>query len=295
MTPRNLNLYCARFDFSGNSGYPSTSSDVCDYLLNLAGKLRDDSRVGAINIKRFCETPADYARNMAVSYARQVNADVLLMLDSDSAPDINVGKDPWAVPFWDAAFGFLYKHYEQGPIVVGAPYCSGPPHETVFVKRWKNSETDSPEPGFKLGHYEREEAAQLVGIQEAAALPTGLILFDMRCFDLTEPKQAGDRPWFYYEYGDVSCTRKVSSEDITATRDISMMGIEKLGYNPVFCAWSSWCGHWKPKCVGKPRVLGADAVQQKFARAIRDGHLPGNLRRAEVNCGGNGQGVPIPG
>ena len=49
-----------------------------------------------------------------------------------------------------------------------------------------------------------------------------------------------------------------------------MAGLAKLGYNPVHCAWSSWAGHWKPKCVGKPMPLTARDVADKLTRAITE-------------------------
>jgi len=114
------------------------------------------------------------------------------------------------------------------------------------------------------------------GIQECAALPTGLIMYDMRCFDVTEPETDKDHPWFYYEWTDKYAANKASTEDVTMTRDLSLTGATKLGYNPVLCNWDAWAGHWKPKCVGKPVVMDAKSVGQKLRMAWSSQHDGGN-------------------
>jgi hypothetical protein len=73
--------------------------------------------------------------------------------------------------------------------------------------------------------------------------------------------------WFYYEWTDGYAQQKGSTEDVTATRDASLLGIAALGYNPIHCAWSSWAGHWKPKCCSKPVLLTADCVSKRFVTA----------------------------
>ncbi|MEK0126623.1 hypothetical protein, partial [Bordetella pertussis] len=88
--------------------------------------------------------------------------------------------------------------------------------------------------------YSRAEASQFTGIGEVAALPTGLIMYDMRIFDMLEPKDENSKPWFYYEWADKYQSEKASTEDVSATRDMSLVGQQVLGYSPVFCAWDSW-------------------------------------------------------
>jgi hypothetical protein len=258
------------------------------------------------------DTPITMGRNKAVMEAREYGADLLLMVDSDMWPDHALDSgDVSQRPFWDEAFEFCYKNYAQGPHVVGAPYCGPPPNENVYVFKFDNNESDSANPDFKLAGYGREETARLHGIRECGALPTGLILFDMRAFELTEPKGgpnlaaeiehvlssdvgrtmtesrikylAGQlariqvrrsESWFYYEWiddlgvGISTQSQKGSTEDVTATRDIAFMGIQKLGYNPLHCAWSSWAGHWKPKCVGRPQVISPAQVSDKYRAAM---------------------------
>jgi hypothetical protein len=48
------------------------------------------------------------------------------------------------------------------------------------------------------------------------------------------------------------------------TRDLSFAGAEKLGYNPVYCNWDAWAGHWKPKCVGKPQMIDPGTIGSKM-------------------------------
>lgn len=122
------------------------------------------------------------------------------------------------------------------------------------------------------------------GIQSCAALPTGVIMYDMRAFDLI------DYPYFDYEWeGDgARCqqcnqpkpgprTKKMSTEDVVNTRNISLNGQIELGYNPVFCNWDAWAGHWKPKCVGKPHLLTADAVAETLRNAVLSGRRQGDV------------------
>jgi hypothetical protein len=97
----------------------------------------------------------------------------------------------------------------------------------------------------------------------------------MRCFDLTEPRCDSDKPWFYYEWADKYCAAKASTEDVTQTRDLSMVGTQKLGYSPVYCNWDAWAGHWKPKCVGKPQVLAAKDISNKMKQCWEANVDPG--------------------
>ena len=191
--------------------------------------------------------------------AREYGLDILIMVDSDMKPDL--GDEP----FFDSSFDYLVKHYDKGPVCIGAPYCGPPPDECVYVFRWQNQESDSANPDFQLEAYDRHTASKLAGIQECAALPTGLIMYDMRCFDITEPKSKDDNSWFYYEWMDQYATRKASTEDVTMTRDLAIAGTRVLGYNPVLCNWNAWAGHWKPKCVGPPIMLDSKEIGKKLS------------------------------
>jgi len=140
------------------------------------------------------------------------------------------------------------------------------------VFRWQNHQSDHPNPDFQLEMYDRNTSVKMTGIQECAALPTGLIMYDMRCFDLTEPRDKEDHPWFYYEWKSKYAEDKASTEDVTMTRDLSLTGVTELGYNPVLCNWDAWAGHWKPKCVGKPVTMDASSVGEKLQSVWGSGH-----------------------
>jgi hypothetical protein len=312
-TERQLSVLFACYPYGGNGNTSSTHPDICDWLLKTVPIAKADPRVSQVATANFSDTPITMTRNLSVKAARDAGYDVLVMIDSDQKPDCLLGKDPDARPFWNEAFNFIYDNYDKGPQVVGAPYCGAPPVENIFVFKWASLEADGfpDESTIKLEQYAREEAHMMSGIQECAALPTGLIMFDMRAFELTEPqpkaevetvitaleahceivdgklvgpdvktiveriineKTKAEHSWFYYEYTDIYECEKASTEDVTATRDISLYGLASLGYNPIHCAWSSWAGHWKPKCVTKPSLITASDINDRYARAHKAGH-----------------------
>lgn len=251
------------FSYGGNGGISSEVPDIREWMVPLISELSRDERIGTLRVWNLSDTPITMTRNRAVLMAREYGVDVLVMVDSDMKPDINAGQ-PDAKPFFQSSFDFFVKHYHKGPCVIGAPYCGPPPVECVYVFRWQNHQSLHPNPDYQLEMYDRNTAVKMAGIQECAALPTGLIMYDMRAFEVTEPKADSDNPWFYYEYKDKFAAEKASTEDVTMTRDLSLVGTQKLGYNPVFCNWDAWAGHWKPKCVGKPQVIQARDVSQKL-------------------------------
>lgn len=288
MTPKKLDLYVATFSYGGNGSTRSEVPDVRDYIVKMQRQWLDEPRLGRVAMGEFGDTPVTLCRNNAVCTARENGFDLLLMIDSDMWPDVELGSDEDAKPFWDEAFEFIYSRWDRGPNVVAAPYCGPPPNENVYSFHWANCQSDHPDDmDLQLVQYTRYEASELSGVQEVAALPTGLILYDVRVFELTEPRKKGDRPWFYYEYTDMYERRKGSTEDVTQTRDLSLAGMAKLGYNPVHCAWSSWAGHWKPKCVRKPRLLRPDMVGESFKRAVTEGRVESNRKRMVVDFTAN--------
>jgi hypothetical protein len=197
------------------------------------------------------------------------------MIDSDMSPDVNKLIQPDFKPFFQSTFDFMYKRYESGPCCVGAPYCGPPPSpvgggdENVYVFDWANVESGVEKPGFSLEGYTRNEAMVQEGIKEVGALPTGLIMWDIRLFKETSPLITG-QPWFDYQYTDDFQSEKASTEDVYATREISQFYLYKKGYNPMFCNWDSWAGHWKPKLVGKPAPFDARCVSQVLSKAVLD-------------------------
>lgn len=258
-----FNVGFCTFSYGGNGGISSEVPDLREWLVPLIAKLSTDPRVDQIRMWNLADTPITMTRNRCVMQAREFGIDVLVMIDSDMKPDMLAGQ-PDAKPFFDTSFQFLIDHYHKGPCVIGAPYCGPPPAECVYIFRWQNAQSEHPNPDFQLEMYDRHTAAKMAGIQECAALPTGLIMYDIRAFELIEPKKEGDKPFFYYEWKDIYATDKASTEDVTNTRDLSLAGVQKLGYNPVYCNWDAWAGHWKPKCVGKPQYISASGVSHKL-------------------------------
>jgi hypothetical protein len=276
--PRRLRVGIASFSYGGNGGIRSQVPDVGDWKLDTILAARKDPRIEEIFHFDLADTPITMTRNRAVLSAREHGADVLIMVDSDMSPD----SEPDGKPFFDTSFDFLYKHYDRGPVCIGAPYCGPPPDELVYVFEWRNRRNEDPNPDFKIDMYPRNVAAMMTGIVPAAALPTGLIMYDMRCFDLTEPRDEHDDPWFYYAWKTKHAADKTGTEDVMQTRDLSLMGIQKLGYNPVFCNWDAWAGHWKPYLVRKPRPIGADYVSNKFLEAANR-NVRANNRRGYID------------
>lgn len=288
--PQRYRLYVATFSYAGNGGYQAEHPDVGRWLLELDRKLTRDPRIAEVVYGEHADTPISMARNHAVVTARKANCDLLLMIDSDMRPDV----EPDGKPFWDTSFDFICEKWHQYPVVVGAPYCGPPQHEeNVYAFRWSCCLTGNPdEVDMQLQPFTRFEAAMQSGIREVGALPTGLVLYDMRVFsDLMDPlpryrelrelgltEAEASRAvthYFDYEWKSPYADEKASTEDVQNTRDISLAGIQKYGRNPVFCNWDAWAGHWKPKLVRKPQILTADSVSETLAAVVRRGNESG--------------------
>lgn len=265
-TQRKLNLYVVCFPYSGNSTGSSMSWPTTEWLVREMIRLKTDekftSRIDEIRLAGLANTPITMTRNLAVKQAQEAGYDLVMMIDSDMHPDVLVGEDPSAVPFLDAAFDYIYEHYDEGPNFVAAPYGGAPPHENVFGFKWEQLSNLGNEAPFELRQYLRSEVVNFEGIQDAAAAATGVILYDIRCFDYINP------PYFQYEWEDKTESVKASTEDVQNTRDISLSVQKKLGYNPCKIAWSSWAGHLKVWCVKKPHPYNASTVAENLADAL---------------------------
>jgi hypothetical protein len=310
--PLKLNLFVGFPSYGGNGGIAAEHPDIREWWAEMVVKLakeRERGRIGEVVTRTINDTPITMVRNRFVEMARQHDCHLLMMIDSDQSPNKHKG-EAWFKPFWDEAFEFIYENYHKGPQCVFAPYCGAPEgKENVFVFQWHNYGIHAEETEFSLEQYLREEASLMTGIQEAAAGPTGLILYDMRCFDLIEPyrgrkEEVIDRllsgqmsraealrslndGWFYYEWKNSSASEKASTEDVTNTRDISLAGCVQLGYNPVHCAWDSWIGHHKPWNVGKPQRFLSTQVGASLRKAVIENREPGHriVETAMLNRG----------
>lgn len=269
MQERKLNVGFAFFPYGGNGSTSSEVPDIRDWFAETLIKAKGDSRIEEIHWKNFSDTPITMTRNQAVLWARSKKVDVLVMVDSDMGPDCELDDDPTAKPFFETSFDFIYKRWDEAPTVVCAPYCGPPPLSPVYVFYWASSNLDAANVGMRLKMYEREEAEKFSSIHPVGALPTGLIMWDMRAFELTDPKTCETKDgWFYYEWTDDYAAEKNSTEDVTATRDISLAGQALLGKDVIFCNWDAWATHWKPLAVRKPRSIHADYVSKKFKKAV---------------------------
>lgn len=254
-------LFIARFPYGGLE-----ESDLADWLVtNVCAMKQHPLCDPEIQSQKFNDTPITMTRNRAIEIARLCGADFLLMLDSDNAPDMCLPSNPnrsrllessQMVPFLPTAFTFLVKQREAGtPAVIGAPYCGPSPEQCVYVFQWC-TKSSGINPLISLEMIPREEAAKLRGIREVAALPTGVILFDMQAFDKVEP------PYTFYEWSDHRELQKASTEDVACTRDLSLAGVKQ------YCHWSAWAGHWKRELVGPPALLSPDAVSEKYKKLV---------------------------
>lgn len=285
MIPAKLHVFFSFFPYGGNGSTSSEHPNIRNWFAKTIAYCKTDPRIGELTTRDYADTPITMTRNRAVVEAREVGADVLVMIDSDQHIDLYTDIDDRAKDFFPSTFDFLYNRKMNGLVTtVGAPYCGPPPSECVYIFKWCNDETGHPNADHKLSMYSREEGAVAAGIQPVAALPTGCIMFDMKMFDITDPKleyqallaKYGDpkiaraltNPWFYYEWKDIYACTKASTEDVTVSRDMVLCAYAKLGYNSMFCNWDAWVGHYKPKCVGKPVLLTSESINDKYREAV---------------------------
>lgn len=236
--------------------------DVTDWMIETVIEASRDDRIEEMKFARIADTPITMTRNRAVKVAKEIGADLLVMVDSDMAPDL-YKKDEQATPFWKTAFDFWWNY--PGPCIIAAPYCGPPPNESCYVFEWQTRQNDVIDGEGKIAMIPREAAAAKRGIGRVAALPTGLMLIDMKAFEGLK------EPYFYYEMDDYTCSGKASTEDVTFTRDADFAGV------PLYCTWDSWAGHWKRKCVGRPMPLPMGIIPHKFRQSVeRELALTGN-------------------
>lgn len=238
----------ARFPYGGNESYLSSN-----WLVHTVLKCKSDRRVSEVFHREYDDTPIPMTRNRACVDAIRNGVDYLVMLDSDMAPDLPL---PHSKPFWDSSFDFCCKHRDK-PLVIAAPYGGPPPCENVYVFRWDNRESDDPNRICSLEQFTRHEAATRGGVEEVAALPTGLMIIDVRAL-ADMPK-----PYFDYDYTDENESEKATTEDVFFSRNLSLLRV------PQYCNWDSWAGHIKRKIVTKPVMMGVDDVRETFADAVK--------------------------
>ena len=280
-----VDVLIVQYAYGGNGGVASTIPELAQWQVKNVMKMKADKRIGRIRPLILADTPITATRNRAVKIAREEGYDFILMLDSDNEPDGYLDHDPSAKPFWDVSFNFAYERLMQGiPTCIAAPYCGPPPHpvekdgitdggEVPYLFQWSNRESDNPQAPHKLDILTRPEAAKLRGIYPVAALPTGCCLFTTSCFD------GPPKPYFKYEWMDEDESEKASTEDVYATRNISLYWSMKKGWDVCFAACDSWALHYKPKRVGRPCVVHVEAVAKNMREALESKVSIGEAKR----------------
>ena len=198
---------------------------------------------------------AERVRNKIMADALEADFHFVLMVDNDTIPDWHQA-DRDQKPFFPAALDFALAHDE--PVVIGAPYCAGPPNERVLVSRFVGVEGNHPDDarrGVILECFTRDESATRTGFERVSSLPTGCLLIDTRVCRVLAP------PWFSYEYADERWTEFASTEDTVFTRNLFYLGV------PLYVAWQSWATHVKPKHVQRPRPYPQTAVPASVRKA----------------------------
>lgn len=288
MIPRKLKLAIARFPYGGNGATSHEIPEIGSWLMRLGATLARDQRIEQPPVMLVkSDTPITMTRNRAVLEAHQHDADLLLWIDSDNAPDLYSDYESGALRFFESSFDFLYKRWEKGPAIIFAPYCGPSPHpiaggeENVYVFRWCTRKSTGPDEGrgLWLDMFSREEAAQRTGIELVAAGPTGLMLIDLRGINFTKTPAVDkiNPPWFDYEWADPPFnTKKASTEDVYFTRNASLAGV------PVYCNWDAWAGHAKPSMIGKPKIITSDRVAAVYREAVLR-NIDGGSRTINLN------------
>lgn len=277
--PERVRVLVTAFTYSGQMGVP-----VYGYATQLAHQMRDHPRLAELAFSYTTGYPTDRVRNATLVDAKRHGFHFVLMLDDDMIPDLLVGSDPQAKPFLPTALEFAWSH--KVPCCVGAPYCSGPPDQSVVVMRCSEEHPDAPDATdgkvWRLRKYTRDEAAEKTGVGLVAALPTGCLLIDTRACDILEP------PYFAYEWQDPPLnTLLASTEDVYFTRNCDHAGVKQ------YCAWDSWAGHVKPIVCGKPRVVPVDGLATSWRKSwergwkLKNAESPNNnnLRQSQPSQG----------
>jgi hypothetical protein len=261
--PEKVNVLIARLSYSGLERV-----EVGTWAIQVAGDLDAHPRVN--NVLHITPTgyPTSLVRNNILVTAKKAGAHFVVMIDDDMVPDchspqrathyesVKVMADQ--KNFLPSALDFALDH--NGPCVIGAPYCAAPPHERVLVSRFRERESETPSATIGTAYlesYTREEAAERTGFEMVSALPTGLMLIDMRVLGVLSP------PWFTYEYKSELQNELASTEDTVFSRNLMFLDV------PQYVAWSSWAGHWKGKVVGRPRSYPRHAIPAPIEKRIR--------------------------
>lgn len=180
-------------------------------------------------------------RNTLVDMSRKRGATHLLFIDPDMEPDVEVGFDAQAMPFFQTSWQFL-NQLENGEVdgmpkgslgVIAAPALSGPPEFKCNVLL--------PGEDGKHRRVTREESwERRASIERCTCIGTGLMLIPMKVFDVLE------HPFFDDVYDDPEKKNVYSSQDSTFCIKCNRAGVS------VWCNWYAWARHWKTCPVDRP-------------------------------------------
>lgn len=252
--PEKIRIAVAVFSYDGNMNVMISKWFQEVYSTVLAVH----PRVEMVKFEPFVGYPITRLRNKAMHVARAEGFHYLLMIDNDMQPDVECTSDPEAVPFFPAALDFALK---TGPCCVGAPYCAAPPKEDVIVMKWESIPANNAVIPAEMKRYSRVEAASKKGFEEVPALPTGLLLIDLRVMGAIVP------PYFTYEHTSTNEIELAATEDVVFTRNLSFVGV------PQYVFWDAWAGHIKVMTVRKPRMVEPQHISRMVHRTwcIRHG------------------------
>lgn len=259
--PEKISLLVNVFTYSKSIG-----ADVFVYTHAAHMLPRTNPRVKEVAVSYTTGYPTDRVRNAVVKEAKANGHHFVLMLDDDMHPDIGLSsplhRDETAVPFLPTALDFAMAH--NGPCIVAAPYTAAPPSQEVVVMKERQRFPDQPDGcGGFLDKFTRDEAAVMKGICRVAALPTGVMLVDLRVLDILPP------PWFSYEFKDPPYnTQLASTEDVVFSRNCDWLGI------PQYAHFSAWAGHCKSWTTGKPVQCPVTGIGQSVYKAFKNGWEP---------------------
>lgn len=243
-------IMLARFPYGGTER--TEIVDWCASAVLWAQRQKDID--GTLLLWHVNDTPITMCRNLAVKTAIAHDIDILVMIDSDMAPDIDRSR-----PFLPAAFEFIKSRWHTTPTIISAPYCMAGPTYNPVMGLYRTHKD-----GFqiKTDLYTREEAAALTGIQPCPLQGTGLMTIDMRVFTgfpVGEELVKLAPPYFYYEYTDGTNSEKASTEDMVFMRNVSIL-FAKHGLEIGYVNWDAWAYHVKTQHIGKPQPLGLRTV-----------------------------------
>ena len=229
-------------------------TEITDFVIRAETWTKESPLVEDLFHTSIGKTPTPVARNFAVSEAKRINADILVMVDDDMGPN----------PDWfPMAMTFLFSQPE--PSVIVSPYCCAPPKEEVQIFEWQTDEANSRIRSYRTGHVNLDDAANRKGVQRIQNAGTGLVAYDMRVFDKIKPP--------YYDYGyDEHHTKVTETEDCFLHRRLNFADV------PIWVSWDHWSYHFKVKAVGKPVSIALKEISELYlgqarAHLIKEPHV----------------------